>query len=111
METKAFSTRNHFEGVMPLRVQFNFDIPLFEGQIDAYALWKVITLSKNFLIVKISPSCSLNPFPMSKLGGKVIGRGTLKMNLHQSGENPPGWTLYILSRRSSTMLEAMMTSI
>jgi hypothetical protein len=38
---------------------------------------------------KISPSCSLNPFPMSNIGGKVTRRGTPWMNLCHSRENPP----------------------
>jgi hypothetical protein len=36
METP--STNDHFEGATPFKVQVNFDIPLFEGQIDFEAL-------------------------------------------------------------------------
>jgi hypothetical protein len=36
--TEAPSTKNHFGGVKPFKVQFNFDIPLFKGQIDVHAL-------------------------------------------------------------------------
>jgi hypothetical protein len=97
--TEASSTRNHFRGVTPFKVQVNFDIPLFEGQIDADALEKWLNLLEGYYsvqkksTVKISPSCSLNPFPMSELGGKVTRRGTPWMNLHHSGENPLGWPL------------------
>jgi hypothetical protein len=31
MAAKASSTRSHFEGTTPFKVQVNFDIPLFEG--------------------------------------------------------------------------------
>jgi hypothetical protein len=41
---KAYSTRNHFASVTPFKVQINFDIPLFEGQIDADALEKWLNL-------------------------------------------------------------------
>jgi hypothetical protein len=35
---EAPSTNNHFGGEMPFKVQVNFDIPLFEGQIDVDTL-------------------------------------------------------------------------
>jgi hypothetical protein len=38
--TEASSTRNHFKVATPFKVQVNFDIPLFEGQKNAYALEK-----------------------------------------------------------------------
>ena len=33
-----YSSSNHFGGTSPFKVQVNFDIPVFEGQIDADAL-------------------------------------------------------------------------
>jgi hypothetical protein len=62
-------TRNHFTCATPFKVQFNFDIPLFEGQIDADALEKWLNMLEDYYSVqkksrlKISTSCSLNPFP------------------------------------------------
>jgi hypothetical protein len=41
---KKFFKRNHFLGVMPFKVHVKFDIPLFEGQIDAYTLDKWLNL-------------------------------------------------------------------
>jgi hypothetical protein len=38
METNTYSSRDHFGGTFPLKVQVNFDIPVFEGQIDAVVL-------------------------------------------------------------------------
>ena len=35
--TDAPSTSSHFGGATPFKVQVNFDIPLFEGKIDANA--------------------------------------------------------------------------
>jgi hypothetical protein len=35
--TGASSSSNHFGGTSPFKVQVNFDIPIFEGQIDAEA--------------------------------------------------------------------------
>jgi hypothetical protein len=40
----ASSSSNHFGGTLPFKVQVNFDIPVFEGQIDAKALEKWLTL-------------------------------------------------------------------
>jgi hypothetical protein len=38
------SSSGHFGGTLPFKVQVNFDIPVFEGQIDAEALEKWLTL-------------------------------------------------------------------
>ena len=38
------SSRSHFGGVTPFKVQVNFDIPMFEGQIDADALEKWLNM-------------------------------------------------------------------
>jgi hypothetical protein len=38
--TDTSSSSNHFGGAAPFKVQVSFDIPLFEGQIDANALDK-----------------------------------------------------------------------
>jgi hypothetical protein len=40
----ASSSRNHFGGTSPFKVQVNFDILVFEGQIDVEALEKWLTL-------------------------------------------------------------------
>ena len=38
--TGASSSNSHFGGTSPFKVQFNFDSPVFEGQIDTEALDK-----------------------------------------------------------------------
>jgi hypothetical protein len=96
---EASSTSNHFASVTPFKVQVNFDIPLFEGQIDVDAIEKWLNMLEGyyyvqkFSTVKRSPSRSLNPFPISELGGKVTGRGTPQMNLHYLGENT--WVAFV----------------
>jgi len=42
--TEASSTSNHFASATPFKVQVNFDITLFEGQIDVDALEKWLNL-------------------------------------------------------------------
>jgi hypothetical protein len=46
--TGAYSSRNHFRGTLPFKVQVNFDIPIFEVQIDAYALEKWLNLLEGY---------------------------------------------------------------
>jgi hypothetical protein len=38
-------------GVAPFKVQINFDIPIFEGQIDAYVIEKWLNLLEGYLSV------------------------------------------------------------
>jgi hypothetical protein len=77
--------------VTPFKVQVNFDIPLFEGQIDAYSLEKWLNILEGYYSVqkfstlKRSPLLSLNPFPMSNIGGNVTGRDIMKMSLWNLG--------------------------
>jgi hypothetical protein len=40
IETCTSSSSDHYGGTSPFKVQFNFDIPIFEGQIDADSLEK-----------------------------------------------------------------------
>jgi hypothetical protein len=46
--TEASLTRSHFKSETPFKVQVNFDIPLFEGQIDADALEKWLNLPDGY---------------------------------------------------------------
>jgi hypothetical protein len=46
------SSSVHFGGTSPLKVQVNFDIPIFEGQIDAYALEKWLNLLEGYFCVQ-----------------------------------------------------------
>jgi hypothetical protein len=45
------SSSNHFGDTFPFKVQFNFDIPIFEGQLDANALDKWLNLLEGYFFV------------------------------------------------------------
>jgi len=47
----ASSSSGHFGGTSPFKVQVNFDIPIFEGQIDADALDKWLNLLEGYFFV------------------------------------------------------------
>jgi hypothetical protein len=47
----ASSSSSHFGGTSPFKVQFNFDILVFEGQIDVEALEKWLTLLEGYFSV------------------------------------------------------------
>jgi hypothetical protein len=49
--SSASSSSGHFGGTSPFKVQVNFDIPVFEGQIDAEALEKWLTLLEGYFSV------------------------------------------------------------
>jgi hypothetical protein len=49
--TGASSSNDHFGGTSPFKVQVNFDIPVFEGQIDAETLEKWLTLLEGYFSI------------------------------------------------------------
>ena len=49
--TEGTSTNNQFGGLTPFKVQVNFDIPLFEGQIDVDALEKWLNQLEGYFSV------------------------------------------------------------
>ena len=51
IEKGASSSTNHFGSTSPFKVWVNFDIPLFEGQIDADALDKWLDLLEGYFSV------------------------------------------------------------
>jgi hypothetical protein len=51
IKTSASSSRGHFGGTSPFKVQVNFDIPIFEGHIDADALEKWLNLLEGYFFV------------------------------------------------------------
>jgi hypothetical protein len=53
MKEGEYSSSIHFGGTSPFKVQVNFDIPVFEGQIDAEALEKWLTLLEGYFFVHI----------------------------------------------------------
>jgi hypothetical protein len=53
IETSTHSSSGHFGGTSPFKVQVNFDIPIFEGQIDADALEKWLNMLQGYFFVQI----------------------------------------------------------
>jgi hypothetical protein len=51
IETGTYSSNCHFGSTSPFKVQVNFDIPIFEGQIDAYALDKWLNMLEGYFFV------------------------------------------------------------
>jgi hypothetical protein len=49
--TGVSSSSSHFGGTSPFKVQVNFDIPIFEGQIDVDALEKWLNLLEGYFSV------------------------------------------------------------
>jgi hypothetical protein len=49
--TGTSSSSSHFGGISPFKVQVNFDIPIFEGQIDVDALEKWLNLLEGYFFV------------------------------------------------------------
>jgi hypothetical protein len=49
---KEYSKRNNFIGVTPFKAQVNFDIPLFEGQIDVDSLEKCLNMLEGYYFVQ-----------------------------------------------------------
>jgi hypothetical protein len=50
--TCTSSSSDHFGGTSPLKVQVNFDIPIFDGHIDADALEKWLNLLEGYFSVQ-----------------------------------------------------------
>jgi hypothetical protein len=49
--SSASSSSDHFGGTLPFKVQVNFDIPIFEGQINVDALDKWLNLLEGYFSV------------------------------------------------------------
>jgi hypothetical protein len=49
--TNKYLSRDHFGSTSPFNVQFRFDIPVFEGQIDVDALEKWLNLLEGYFSV------------------------------------------------------------
>jgi len=47
----ASTSNNHFGGTTPFKVQLNFDIPIFEGQIDAATVDKWLNLLEGYFSI------------------------------------------------------------
>ena len=92
----ASSTSNQFGDATPFKIQVNFDIPLFEGNIDADALDNWLNVLEgyfsihNFFDRENIILHSLRKSPMSKIGGVLIGNKTHQTSLKCLGQIPLG---------------------
>jgi hypothetical protein len=62
----AYSSSNHFGGTSLFKVQVNFYIPVFEGQIDAYALEKWLNVLEGYFYVQNITFALLKALPHVK---------------------------------------------
>jgi hypothetical protein len=78
IKTNTYSSRDNFGGTSPFKVQVNFDIPVFEGQIDAYALKKWLNMlegyfsADNFSDREMITFSLLKALPCQTLVGKLL---------------------------------------
>jgi hypothetical protein len=74
--TGTSSSSDHFGGTSPFKVQVNFDIPIFEGQIDADALEKWLNLLEGYFSVQNFSTGKRSPSHSSRLSlGAKFHRG------------------------------------
>jgi len=67
----ASTSNNHFGGTTPFKVQVNFDIPIFEGQIDADAVDKSLNLLEGYFYVHDFSSRESITFDLLKIAPRV----------------------------------------
>ena len=82
----ASASTSHSGGATPFKVQVNFDIPIFEGQIDADAIDRWLNLLEDISRFMTFPTgrrlflhSSKLP-PMSRTGGKPTMRKRMRQN-------------------------------
>jgi hypothetical protein len=107
IETCASSSSGNFGGTPPFKVQVNFDIPVFKGQIDLLEGYFYVD---NFFGREKSPSYSSRVSPMSKIGGKLTKRKVPQRNLEYMRLSPLGIFVWMWSRKNITLLITMKTS-
>jgi hypothetical protein len=104
-------------GATPFKVQINFYILIFEGQIDANVVDKWLNLLEGYILSvtfrkeKILLLRSSKSFPMSKIGGKISVSKRKQRNPHYLQSRPPGIPLRILLRNNTTLSKVMTTCI
>jgi hypothetical protein len=102
--------------VRTFKVQFKFDIPLFEGYIDFDSLEKWLSMLEGyFSLQNFSNSENItfvlcNTFPMSEIGGKITVSNMSEVSMKFLGHNPLGRIFLIPSRINTTLLETTMTN-
>jgi hypothetical protein len=114
--TGTSSSSDHFGGTSPFKVQVNFDIPIFEGQIDADALDKWLNLLEGYFSVhhfsdreKITFAL-LKALPHVKHWWETYWEKVPQRSLEYMGSIPLGIFLWMRSRNNITLLATMKTS-
>jgi hypothetical protein len=111
------SSSDHFGGTTPFKVQVNFDIPLFEGQIDVDVVDKWLNLLEGYFSVHNFSNRENITFALLKVVPHVKDWWETYCEQKATEESAIFWShpLGILSgmllRNNTTLLEAMMTSI
>jgi hypothetical protein len=94
IEKFASLSRDHFGSTSPFKVEVNFDILIFEGQIEADALDKWLNLLKgyfsfhNFSDREKFTSILLKDLPMLNIGGKLIGSKLSERSMEYMWSSP-----------------------
>jgi hypothetical protein len=105
------------EASPPSRYKSNFDIPIFEGQIDTDAVDKWLNLLEGYFSVHNFSNRekiifhSSKSFPMSNIGGKLSVRKRKQRNPHYLQSRPSGNPSGMLLRNNTTLSEVMTTCI
>jgi hypothetical protein len=114
--TGTSSSSSHFGDTTPFKVQVNFYIPVFEGQIDADALEKWLNLLEGYFFVhnffdreKITFAL-LKALPHVKHWWETYWEKVPQRSLEYLGPSPLGIFLWMWSRSNITLWEIMMTS-
>ena len=113
----ASTSTSHFGGTTPFKVQVNYEIIVFKGQIDVNALEKWVNLLEGYFSVYNFSDRENITFALLKFVSHVKDwweRLTVskppQRNLKCLGPNPLGHVLWMLLRGNITLLETMKTS-
>jgi hypothetical protein len=112
----ASTSNNHSGGATPFKVQVNFDIPIFEGQIDADAVDRWLNLLEGYFSVHDFSTekrlflHSSKPPPMSRTGGKPTRSNRVRENPLCSRPHPLGILSETPSRNNIIPRGAMRTN-
>jgi hypothetical protein len=111
------SSSDHFGGTSPFKVQVNFDITIFEGQIDVDALDKWLNMLEGYFFVHNFSNRENITFALLKYLAHVkhwwetYWRKVPHRILQYMGLSPLGIFLWLQLRNNITMLETMRTTI
>jgi len=107
------TSNSYFGNATPFKVQVNFEIPIFEGQIDADTIDKWLNLLEGYFSVhdfsfekRLFSLFSKQP-PTSRIGGKPTMNRRMKVQAHCFQPHPLGIPSKRPSRGSATLSKAI----